>query len=318
MNPQDATAILDQSLQSIRDVPWMVHLPAIVALIAGCMLCLKGARLVRPVYMLAFAALGGALGVLIVPRVLSDSVMGVPSPLIGVVAGALVGLLIAAFTYRLALAVASGFACACAGAIISTVYLSTVPGSIPSFQASKERLVEALGKHTDEAKKELESGLTDGTIQREWQDTKDRLSGKVPAASSDESVEPFSSTAARRTRQFFDDLRSEVGEAWTQLPGESKTTMSASTVGAGVLGFVLGLLAPKRGAAIMTSLAGAALVMVGGIWLMYATGYFSMQPTERTPLVILCVWVGLSLAGFVSQLPRKAAPKPAPEPAPKQ
>jgi len=34
--------------------------------------------------------------------------------------------------------------------------------------------------------------------------------------------------------------------------------------------------------------------------------------------VILGIWIGLSLAGFVSQLPRKAAPKPAPEPAQKQ
>lgn len=316
MNPPspNATAILDQSLQSIRDVPWMVHLPAAIALIAGCMLCLKGSRLVRPVYMLSFAALGGALGVLIFPRLLSDSVIGVPSPLIGVVAGAMVGLLIATFTFRLSIAVASGFACACAGAIISTVYLSTVPGSLPSFQSSKERLVETFGMHSDEAKKELESGLTDGTIQREWQETKDRLSGKDPAATSDEAVEPFSSTAARRTRQFFDDLRTELGDAWAQLPGESKSTMLASTFGAGVLGFVLGILAPKRGAAIMTSLAGAALIMVGGIWLLYATGHFTMQPTEQTPLVILGIWIGLSLAGFVAQLPRKAV-KPAPEPA---
>ena len=79
-----------------------------------------------------------------------------------------------------------------------------------------------------------------------------------------------------------------------------------------MLGFVLGLVAPRKAAAAVTSVAGAGLAFVSGVWLLNVADVVHPSRSEHASLIAMGIWMGIALAGFVFQLPRKrSGPKAA-------
>ena len=77
---------------SVQTLPWIAHAVIGVCLAGGAVLWLAGRRVIKPVFALLGAALGGAVGFLMLPEA-TPSIAGIPSPYIGLGGGAIIGLM---------------------------------------------------------------------------------------------------------------------------------------------------------------------------------------------------------------------------------
>ena len=131
---------LGNSVAGITAIPLAVHLPVVLVLIAGVVLCLAGSRLLRPVYVCCMASVASIVVALMAPNILSDSVGGVPSPLIGMVVGAILGGVLAVASFRFALGLTCSVTFVAAGFLCALTYLWTVPNALPPAGEHRDRI----------------------------------------------------------------------------------------------------------------------------------------------------------------------------------
>lgn len=86
---------------------WTVHVMAGLAIVVGLLLWAKGAKLLKPIAATVGLAAGALAGLLLVPLLGIGDLGPVPLPVAGVVAGGLLGLIIALAITRLAVSVAA-------------------------------------------------------------------------------------------------------------------------------------------------------------------------------------------------------------------
>jgi hypothetical protein len=301
---------LDGFLANVGVVPLAVHLPVVVALIAGSLLTLFGKKLLKPIYVLCVASALGLVTALLTPNFVSDTQFGIPSPAVGMVLGAGVGALLAVATFRFALGLTCAITFATVGLLGGLMYLSLVPDALPPLKDQRQAVVDSF--HSELAAVPKDAALKEA---RELLDrTTKRLRGE-PISSPDEidTLEP--PTAAARTRAFLDSVMLQLKSAWATLPGDSQLTTVACAACGAMLGFVLGVVAPLKASAALTSVAGSVICVAAGAWLLAAAGI--LQPTilARGPAIWLAMLTGVALAGFVYQLPKRPASSPQPQPA---
>mgnify|MGYP007080398440 CR=1 FL=1 len=106
-----------------------VQIPVGMCLLGGILLTLFGTRLLKPLYVLIFAAAIGTLCSLLAPNFISDRVAGVPSPVIGVGVGAMLGSLLAVLTFRFALSLTTAATLGVVAFLGAAVYLSLMPAA---------------------------------------------------------------------------------------------------------------------------------------------------------------------------------------------
>lgn len=310
MGFEAAISGIQQSVASITAIPMAIHLPVIVVLLAGSLLCLTGAKLLKPLYVIALAAVC-SIGVgLMAPNFLSDSVGGIPSPLIGVAIGAVLGGVLAIASYRFALGLTSAATFTFAGFLASLTYLSTVPGAIPSVVPQQERITEAW---RDQMANTRDTFALEHA-ERMLAQAKARLKGQsLPDLSEQEQA--AAATAAANTRTFLDECFHQLHDVWNQLPSDSKITLLASCLGSAMLGFVVGVVAPVKAGAAITSMAGSLLCVLSGAWLLSLAGIVRPSLLDKGPMIWLAIWAGVALTGLLVQLPKRHAPRQAGEPA---
>jgi hypothetical protein len=310
MGLESFISVFRQTVASIAAIPLAVHLPVLVVLLAGAMLCLTGSKLLKPIYVVAMAAVCSVMVGLMAPNFLTDSVAGIPSPLIGVGIGAVLGGVLAIASFRFALGLSSAATFTFAGFLAALTYLSTVPGAIPSVAPQQERITSAWNEQVTSTQEALALEQAKLLVAR----TKARLKGEAQPELSKEQQEA-AATAAANTRGFLDECFNQVHDVWNQLPGDSRVTLLASCVGAAMLGFVLGVVAPVKAGAAITSMAGSLLCVLSGAWLLSLAGIVRPSLLDRGPMIWLAIWGGVALTGFVFQLPRKPHGKHHAEPA---
>ncbi|MEI7658510.1 MAG: hypothetical protein WCK33_10630 [Phycisphaerae bacterium] len=292
---------LAASTGSLAGVPLAVHLPVAVVLVAGLILCVAGAKLLRPVYVLMVAAACSLLVGLMAPNFIADRLLGIPSPVIGMATGAVLGGLLAVATFRFALGLTSCGAFVVAAFLAAAAYLSTVPGALPPLTEHRERLGQSWSERIDEAPQAF--AITQAR----------RL---IAAAASSLAATPAGAEpkdeAAANTRGFLDDCFHELHAAWGSMPGDTRLTFIATCLAGAMLGFALGVAAPAKAGAAITSLAGAMLVLLSGAWLLRVAGVIEPTLAERGALAWLAAWIGLALIALVFQWPRKSQAKAEP------
>ncbi|MEY3230750.1 MAG: hypothetical protein RL689_839 [Planctomycetota bacterium] len=283
---------------SLAGVPVAVHLPVVVVLVAGLILCAAGAKLLRPVYLMMVAAACSLLVGLLAPNFIADRLLGLPSPVIGMAVGAVLGTLLALATFRFALGLTTCGAFIIAAFLSAAAYLSTIPGAIPPLAEHGERLGTAWSERIEEAPQAY--AMTQAR----------RL---IAVAASTLAATPADSTredeVAANTRGFVDDCFHAFHEAWASLPGDTRLTFIATCLAGAMLGFALGVAAPAKAGAAITSLAGAMLVLLSGAWLLHVAGVIEPTLAERGALGWLAAWIGLALIALVFQWPKKSPPK---------
>lgn len=292
-------SILTLANSPIASVPLAVHLPVVVVLVAGLILCIAGSRLLRPVYLMMVAASCSLLVGLMAPNFIADRLLGIPSPVIGMAVGAVLGTLLAVATFRFALGLTTCGAFIIAAFLAAAAYLSTIPGALPPLDEHRARLGEAWSERINEAPQAYAVAQARRLI---------AVAASTLAASPD--VEKPEDEVAANTRGFLDDCFHAFHDAWAVLPGDTRLTFVATCLAGAMLGFALGVAAPAKAGAAITSLAGAMLVLLSGAWLLRVAGVLDPSLAERGALAWLAAWIGLALLALVVQWPGKAKAKP--------
>ncbi|HYE62457.1 MAG TPA: hypothetical protein VD997_10705 [Phycisphaerales bacterium] len=248
-------------------VPWMAYLPAVASVIGGLLLLLAGNRVLKPVTVVFGAAAGGLVGVVALTGLLEGHTHDCPAALAAMGVGSVVGALVAVGLFRATLAIAGAGTFAAIGVLIAGAVLS----------------VDTTGAKVEFAVREQVTLIS-------------HAMDPEPSVESPEAVEE---TARVEVRQASD----HVGNVWACVPEKSRGVLVLVGLGAGVLGFVVGALAPKKTEALVTSLLGAAVFLVSFAWVVGALG---VGGVEMGAVGWLVVWgcvsaVGLGVQGWTGR-----------------
>ncbi len=296
MQPIESIPPAQQFLESLQGLPIGVHAAALIGLVAGLCLWIAGRRIVKPVFLLLGLAIAAAIGFFAAPLFGVDTIMGYPSPYIGLGIGALVGLAVSAFLFRFTMAIATGASVAVASCLGAAVYLNANPTTVEIENAIGERAGIALN---DLALNQVPNLNSDDP------ETQPHRFGEHPESEQESTdsggetgnVAHVARTAAFRVRDFMGHLGSELGLIWDQLPIRDRSVISSAGLVGAFFGALLGLVMPKRASALSTALFGAAIWMPCLFWLLTAVnapvGFFGSLSAKTW----LITWAVISLVG---------------------
>lgn len=290
---------LQSSIASVSSVPMGLHTFAVAGLIGGLILWLLGGKLLRPAFGLVGIAVGALLGGLLVPAVAPATLFGFAALHVGMTLGAILGFILAMTLFRFAMGIAGAIVFAVLGVLGAGIYLSQTPGAlpveVPSALTSVDGLKDAAGKLgtdlADAAKK-----IQDGTPLTDL--AKDGETGTG-------------------SREVASQLQDEIQDLWSRTPTDSRLTLTGGAFGGALLGLIIGVVMPKKSAALFTSFLGAASVLACGTWLANAAQLPGHEMLNRGPIAWLGIWLVTGIAGVVIQTSRheKSAAKAKAQPA---
>lgn len=247
---------------TLADLPWGAHAGAAFALVAGIALLIAGRRLMRLGLILGAAALGGFFFFYTVPM------LGIPADpnlmlAIGIALGAICGLLL----YRVTVSLTAMALLATAAPLVAAGVMHLAPSQ--QWRPSDEEL-------------EADAAL-------------------VTSALSDEAVDAAMEEAWERVNAFTGQIRQKASAEWGELDGRQKSVLAGSSMLGAALGLLLGMLYPKRCAAVMSAFLGAGLILPSSAWLMEAFAPAAAAKLPTDALIWGALWTGLSVVGITVQ-----------------
>ncbi|HLO41702.1 MAG TPA: hypothetical protein VK176_11820 [Phycisphaerales bacterium] len=316
-------------------IPPAAVLVALAAVLVGGIVWLFGGKLLKPAFILIGGVLGAAVGAVYTPGV-TQTIGGLPAAYPGMAVGLVVGMILAVVLFRFAMATLSagiiGSACILA-AIISLAY---VPGALPSPDGveTKDGRATITADGTDMSlRQDVESQVKDwsGRLQDAAKQYRDaQLLAGAGKTSADHATDAKAALgigeegdlakadqerieAAKRTAQAISD---HVAGRWQSLPERSRLIIAASWMAGAMVGFLLGLLLPKKAAATVSALAGAAMLLFGAITLIDSYTVFGQKLAGVSAVGWLGAWLVLAAIGLLFQSRKASSPAPAPRAAP--
>lgn len=263
----DAQRMFDAALAS--------PIPLGVGVLAGVVLLFAGAKLLRAGVVLLGLALGCGAGAWLAPRMSDGPIFDLPPLWVGAALGAIAGLLIGMAIFRFAMAITSGVACAGVGVLSAVISLNSTPGALPAYRPETPRT------HAVVAAAFQQGGFEPSSITQT----------------------PAWSAATDFGRSFTDN----AAGYWNAMPPQSRTTIVLGAVAGGLLGLLIGAIAPRRAAAIMTGLCGSGVLLACGLAL---TERLAIIEVPRWPLQgWLIAWAVVGVFGAAAQahLDRRAS-----------
>lgn len=278
--------LLETSIASISSVPVGLHSFAVAGLIGGAILWLLGGKLLRPAFGLVGIAVGAALGGLLLPAVAPPTIFGFASLHVGMSLGAILGFVLSMTLFRFAMGVAGAVVFAVMGLLGTGIYLSQTPGALPvemptaltSAEGFKDA-AEKVGADLADAAKKIQNGATISDLTN---------NGETVGAS----------------REAATQLQEQVQDLWSRTPSDSKLTLTGGAFGGALLGLIVGVVMPKKSAALFTAFLGAASLLACGTWLAHAAQLPGHGMLDRGPVAWLLIWLATGAAGVVIQTAR--------------
>jgi len=284
--------------------------PLAIALIAGLALWIAGVKIVRGVFLAIGAAVGGFSGAVIVPLIglpAFDLGLVTLSPgFTGLIAGGIIGALVALGLLRVVITFTAAGAFAVAGAMGALVYLHVSPPTEVDPSLAGETL--ALNEETppiidfeDEARRLAAERLTDEA---------QNLADSVPeGTAASDLIDEFDTEenrerlrdAAERSKAFVLSAWNAVKADYDKRPARSKLILASATLAGLGLGLVLGVAMPKRSSALVTSLFGSALWLAAGNALIRSNTDPTPELLDQPPLVWAVVWGVITVIGMAAQ-----------------
>lgn len=301
------------ALDALSALPIGAHLWVVVAILVGLALWLFGRKLAKPAFFLVGGLFGAAAGFLLLPAFGTPDIANVPSPYLGLGAGAAVGLIVAGFVFRFTMALASAAVVGIAALLISSIYVTANP---PDPENTEEVATPALamiappltlyqlrlpGVPTIERGRAIPVGLRQPADQPADPGAPAPLPDDEPTPEDTGAPESLGD-AAQRVRDFLEVLSSEVRLVWNSQPEEGRLIVLGSTVIGAALGFIIGLAAPNRAAIVITSMAGAAIWLPSAVALAHALQMPFREALVWGPRGWLIAWGVTSVIGVISQL----------------
>ena len=264
-------------------------------MVGATLLLLFGAQLLRPAVVLA-AMLVGFLGSVVVARALLPGV-----PLWAAAAfGAVAGLLAGALLYRPTVGLMAGVVGAAVGALIAFAIiaggtLDTAPRDLNHALVVNTRETVRPGEGSRAGKHLLE--ILVGPRGAEESKAK-RTATDAALSDAADSALPAGDRVLQSTVDVAHRAADRVELAFQETAPAYRTLLTASIAAGAVAGFLMGLLATTLVARILTSLAGAWLLVVGALPLLAMHGYEPMPTGARGWLVVL---VSIAILGTLAQ-----------------
>lgn len=288
---QLAGDLLRDAGDAISTAPLGAQGVMVLVLIAGLILWFAGGKVVKPALLAVGVALGAAGGMILLPELGTTQVASIPSPYVGLAGGAIAGGAVAAMFFRMAITVSAVGAFAAGGLLAGACFLQFAPRLIPPEPAplaSPESSVDLDA---------LTSGL-DTSLDRAASIKRDLAEHLDPR------TRAMLHTAAGQTRQFVERLARQTRSLWDDLSPREQAVLVGGTLVGGIVGLLVGLVMPRKSAAIVTAMAGAALWLASTTWLAHAAQVPGRELLHRSPLAWAGIWLAVSVLGVVVQLAR--------------
>ena len=264
-------------------------------MVGATLLLLFGAQLLRPAVVLA-AMLVGFLGSVVVARALLPGV-----PLWAAAAfGAVAGLLAGALLYRPTVGLMAGVVGAAVGALIAFAIiaggtLDTAPRDLNHALVVNTRETVRPGEGSRAGKHLLEILVGPGGVS---ESNTNRTATDAALSDAADSALPAGDRMLQSTVDVAHRAGNRVELAFQETAPAYRTLLTASIAAGAVAGFLMGLLATTLVARILTSLAGAWLLVVGALPLLAMHGYEPMPTGARGWLIVL---VCMAILGTLAQ-----------------
>ena len=309
--PTPAPITLAQTLG--QTLPQGGTVPLAVALVAGIILWLFGAKLVKPVFLLLGLAAGGFVGAILLPMT------GIPpfdlasitlSPgVTGVLIGGVIGALVALALFRVVITMTAALAFAAAGLMGALVFLHFNPAAPP------ETPPDQTAAQSDTQSDSQSDGSTPDPLDSIDRDaakrTVDAFNASRDAPLLDDETKQDLLDAAERSRAFLRTAADAIGDELETRTMREKTIAFASMFGGLALGLLVGVTMPNRTAALVTALLGAAIWMSAALALMTARTGEIPDALDRSAIVWGSAWIIVTLLGLLVQLGFLSRAKPA-------
>jgi hypothetical protein len=280
-------------------------------------LWLIGRRVLKPMVVVLFLLLGGAVGFVALPM---TGLAGSVSVYVGLIVGAAVGALLGVLLYKFSMAVGLGLVLGVAAPLAVAAAMSfTADHYAPRTSAEGEAAVgdgSALAREPDGDADwdRLPAELTEEVIRRQIDNLRRELKGEEPAeADAADVVETAEKSAdaaalevvmwsgAERVRAFAEAVGKDVAVGWGQLPPGVRLFLPG---GAGVglaLGIILGVVLPGWSAGLVTALLGAGVWLAAASWLALAVGAPGSEHLQRPAREWLVIWLLVAMVGVAAQ-----------------
>lgn len=268
------SSLLGQT-DSVSSLPIVTHILAVLGLGCGIVLWLVGQRVLRPAFGILGALLGGLIGFMVTPSIAPETIMGVPSPYVGLGVGTAFGLGAGLALFRFALAISTALALGLAGILIGAAAIHFTP---------MQDATRNLGTLKSEASRAAVAPV-DPTITRKSEIAMARAR-----------------PVAQVVREFVEKRTEEIKGAWNQLVAHDQVVLALSGVGGLAAGFFVGVFFPKKSAALATALFGSAVWIPSLIWIINALEVPGRQHLDRSTVFWLITWCVVAVVGVIVQV----------------
>ncbi len=274
--------------------------PLGTALMAGLLLWLVGARVIKPVFFLFGLAIGAFVGTTIIPLTglptFTPQGITLTPGITGLIAGGILGSLVSLAMFRLVIAFTSAMAFAAAGVLGAMIFLHFNPtitdGELTDTQAA---LVETTDSLAD-----ITTSLND-TINRQAAQHATNILDQDNTILDDDTKQQLKD-AATRSKEFIEHLYNTIKTDLDQRPTRDKLIALSAGFAGLAFGLLVGVVMPKRTTALVTSLFGSAVCMASTTALLTARTGSRPDFLNQSALIWATAWATLTIIGLMVQL----------------
>ncbi len=278
-----------------------------VGLVAGIILWLFGSRVLRSMFALLGAAAGAFMGLVLLPLTGLEPIEtgwdvfpSISTEQIGLLGGAVLGVVLAVTLYRAVMALGTGFVFAAVGLLAGLIYIQRMPA--PGADAPPR----------DNQATAFDAGALDTIDTSALQEASDWLSAQDENTNSptfdDEGRLDIGAAraqlvgAAGRSRAFLSKVGESSKASWEGLSARQRAVMFGAALVGMMAGLLFGMTMPTRSAAMMTAMAGSAIAL--GCGLMLAESYDAPRDwlLGQPPSTWAIMWGVVAAIGLTFQM----------------
>lgn len=289
---------LDNALAALDGSPVGLYLIPAIALIAGSFLWAAGGRALKPLFALIAMIAGAVIGLNHLTPLLAGHIRSFPPHYAGLGFGILAGLIIAVAFFRAVMGLAAGVTLSAIAVVIAAATMGLTPADFSPQPAATPRTTVVAA---DPAALYERAVVVYGRPLA--QPDSRRITGPAPARV----LDTTGNTAAAPAPTAIENVRLKAHSIWTALPERARYNLSAAALAGAVLGLVVGVLAPRKSAALVTASLGAGLMLFAVTMLIQ-----TLEPThtaqkilavlqQRGPAAWLITWGALAFLGLAIQ-----------------
>mgnify|MGYP005843395023 CR=1 FL=1 len=274
--------------------------PLGVALLAGLLLWIMGARVIKPVFFLLGLAIGAFAGTTILPLTglptFTPGGVTLTPGVTGLIAGGILGSLVSLAMFRLVIAFTSALAFAAAGVVGALIFLHFNPSVGEGDPSDTEQALVESGESI--------AGITTSLNEEITREAAERSAALLDQDEKflDENTKQQLKDAAERSRQFLQQLGQTISEEMERRPPRDKMIAFSSGFAGLAFGLLIGVVMPRRTTALVTSLFGSAVCMASVSALLTARTGERPGYLDQSALVWAIAWGGLTIIGLMIQL----------------